>query len=145
MSLNKPLQEEVLVAAAGEGGEFTPQQKTKRSQWLFWLKQATVNTRAGSILPLPCRTLPFQRQPLNFKHLFPVARQHECQRGATVTQISSAVAWRHMARTSAGAKWEHLRRDLTVTDGEHGAIRIPAKTFQPTSRRKTSIQVFEAF
>lgn len=37
---------------------------------------------------------------------------------------------RHMA-TSEGAKWEHLRRDITVTDRKHRAIRLTAKKFEP--------------
>lgn len=37
---------------------------------------------------------------------------------------------RHMAATSEGAKWEHLRRDLTVSDRKHRAIRMPAKEGQ---------------
>lgn len=47
-------------------------------------------------------------------------------------------AWRHMVGTSEEAKWEHLRRGLTLTDRKHGTIRIPAKMFEPTCRKKRS-------
>lgn len=67
---------------------------------------AMLNTRPGVILQLRCWTLTFQRQPSNFKHLFPAARQHECQREDTVTQISSPVAWKSVS----GITWQERQK-----------------------------------